>query len=403
MLRLGKDAGVLRDIFLSCRIDNAADPVSNVVSADRRKAFRVGAIRTRFEANAQILLDASWGEMTATPPDSATATAWVNGKAATFDVAVAEAARLVGASVAPLFAHLGTDVAGAREAVLLAEHVGGVLDHAASEALIKDLDPVRETGGFETTPTEAATRADLALWVGPPEVAPDWLARPASGKDPVRVIAIGGSTEQRMTLLAQLRARIKQRPLATVSPEAESLAAALLAAKFGVAGWSAAQQAPLVVEAIHGLVRDLSERTRFSTLAAPAPDNGDGVQTVCGWMTGFPLRTGFARGRPEHDPWRYDSERLVAAGEVDCRIWISAHAGGAAPAAAVDVALCAPGVEAEARVRIDVAQPGADCDAILYDPRVGTLVVRPAAAATDKPSVATTLAAIRAQLGGAPC
>ena len=33
---------------------------------------------------------------------------------------------------------------------------------------------------------------------------------------------------------------------------------------------------------------------------------------TAGWMTGFPPRTGFGRGYPEHDPWRFE-----AAGNYD--------------------------------------------------------------------------------------
>ena len=82
---------------------------------------------------------------------------------------------------------------------------------------------------------------------------------------------------------------------------------------------------------LNGLVRDLNETTRFSTLPLAAPDNGAGVLAACGWMTGFPMRTGFGAGAPIHDPWRFDAERLVASGETDCVLWISAF-GAASPA-----------------------------------------------------------------------
>ena len=42
-------------------------------------------------------------------------------------------------------------------------------------------------------------------------------------------------------------------------------------------------------------------------------------------MTGFPLRTGFGRGVPEHDPWRFEASRLIDSGEADCAVWISAY------------------------------------------------------------------------------
>jgi hypothetical protein len=69
----------------------------------------------------------------------------------------------------------------------------------------------------------------------------------------------------------------------------------------------------------------------------------------------------------------------------------------------VQVALCEAGVTAVARVRIDVARPGVDYDAVLYDARIGALVAQTAARPQAKPTVATTLAAIRAEIGGARC
>ncbi|TIM17469.1 MAG: tungsten formylmethanofuran dehydrogenase, partial [Mesorhizobium sp.] len=39
--------------------------------------------------------------------------------------------------------------------------------------------------------------------------------------------------------------------------------------------------------------------------------------------TGFPLRTGFAHGFPEFDPWHYDVARMIAAGEADLHLRIS--------------------------------------------------------------------------------
>ena len=340
--------------------------------------------------------------------------AWIDAAPAPFDVAVAEAARLLDASAAPVFAHIGADVAGVREAVLLAEQTGAVLDHADSQALFTDLDPVRESGVMLTTPLEA-TRADVLLLIGDavfdawPDLTPRLIDRLAAG---ARVVWLRGSAGERngieslatgtgaarLAALASLRAEAKQRPLATTPAALRALAQSLRGAKFGVAVWSGADLEPLAVEALHGLVRDLNEFTRFSTLSLSPPDHARGVEAVCGWMTGFPPRTGFARGRPEHDPWRYDSRRMIAAGEADCLVWVSAFER-AAPAA-VDIALCLD--ETPAKVRFAVGRPGVDHDAILYDPRVGTFIARHAAVPGGR-SVAQILSAIRARLGGPPC
>jgi len=353
--------------------------------------------------------------------------AWIDGAPKSLEDAIAEAARLLHASAAPVFGHLGTDVEGAREAVLLAELVGGVLDHAASSALFADLDAIRESGAMLTMPLEAAARADVVLLVGDMavnswrEFAP-WLAEPARPYDQEvrrRVVGLLSSFAyaaaptgaeiieihpELLSVLARLRARVKQRPVEDDGVRSPS--ATLLGAQFGVAIWSAAELEPLAVEAIHGLVRDLNETTRFSTLALPAPDNGVGVQTVCGWMTGFPLRTGFPHGAPEHDPWRYDARRLVAAGETDCLLWISAFEGGATAPAEVQILFCGTDspIATTSHVRFAVARPGVDVDAIVYDPCIGGFAAaRGAPQAPAAPTVAAVLKAIRARLGGPPC
>jgi formylmethanofuran dehydrogenase subunit B len=91
----------------------------------------------------------------------------IDGRPVALEAAVAEAARLLAASRLPVFAGLGTDIAGARAAVTLAERVGGVVDHMHADALLRDLAVMREAGAYVTTPNEARLRGDTLLLVGP--------------------------------------------------------------------------------------------------------------------------------------------------------------------------------------------------------------------------------------------
>ncbi len=93
--------------------------------------------------------------------------AWIAGKAASLDAAVAEAAKLLAASRQPLIAGLGTDVAGARAALALARQTGAVIDHMDSAALLRDIAAMRTAGLMLTTPGEAQLHADTLLLVGP--------------------------------------------------------------------------------------------------------------------------------------------------------------------------------------------------------------------------------------------
>src|SRR5262245_9291331 len=95
------------------------------------------------------------------------AEAWIRGKAVALDAAIAEVVNLLSASRLPVIAGLGTDVAGVRAAIKLAQRVGGVIDHMHSEVLLRDLDVMREAGMMVTTPNEVRLRADFLLLVGP--------------------------------------------------------------------------------------------------------------------------------------------------------------------------------------------------------------------------------------------
>jgi formylmethanofuran dehydrogenase subunit B len=405
---------------------------------------QVSTLRGRLQSLASILggYETNRAErMSLKDSISAEAAASIDGALASLDDASAAAARLLARSRQPLIAGLGADIDGARAAIALAERVGGVIEHTHSAALLRDLDCLRETGIMLTTPGEARVRADVILLVGDgltgawphlnerlltPPARPEgadvkrrivWLA-PAIG---ARIDGFEGDIEiwgagRGATLavnLAALRARVKNRPIANPRiarsglplANLDAIAATLRGARFGVAVWTAESLGALEIEVLHGLVRDLNETTRFSTLPLAAPDNGAGVLAACGWVTGFPMRTGFGLGAPTHDPWRFDAERLVASGETDCVLWISAF--GAAPPAwgsAVNlIALCEHATQfAKApNVRIAVGRPGVDHDAVMHSSDAGALVAATASARSSAPSVAETLERIGARLGDA--
>jgi formylmethanofuran dehydrogenase subunit B len=355
--------------------------------------------------------------------------AWIDGKAVAFQAATAEAARTLGAGRLPVIAGLGTDIAGVRAAMALAEQLGAAIDHMNSGTLFRDLGVMRDAGWMVTTPTEARLRADVLLMIGTgllaawPELparlfirptAPEaggverhivWLCagrhpRQFSGSD-ANIRKIGRDPEDLPVLLAALRARVagrqagKTRLSATLLAE---LAADLQAARFGVAVWSAAELDALTIEMLCGLVKDLNGKTRFSGLPLAPGDNALGALQACGWITGFPMRTGFGRGYPEHDPWRFDATRLVETGEADCALWISAYRA-AAPnwkRTVPMIALTRQGVTfpRPPRVHIEVGRPGIDHDAVEHLAATGTLAPVTATKPSELPTVAYTIAQI---------
>lgn len=332
----------------------------------------------------------------------------------------------------PVIAGLGADARGARAAILLAERLRGAYDHLASTEIFADLDVMRSFAMFTTTPNEARLRADVVVLVGP-ALKSQWPAlfeRLAlektvhfsdgasrklfwlgPGRDDAAVEGLEIETigEQPSRVLAALRARVGGRPVALADggDQLDACAAALKAARFGVVVWSASTIDTLAVEALQGLVSDLNAITRFTGLPIGARSGGAGVLQVSGWMTGFPPRTGFGRGYPEHDPWRFDARRLVDSGEADAALWISAYDGEAPGWRRNDVPLItlAPAGEAKGRgLYIEVGRPGETHDAIEFAQEVGSFVLRPARAPGKAPSVADAIEAICAKLPEeAPC
>jgi formylmethanofuran dehydrogenase subunit B len=368
--------------------------------------------------------------------------AWIAGKPAALETAIAEAAKLLGASRYPLIAGLGTDVAGARAAIALAERTGAVIDHMNSGALLRDLDVMRSSGVVLTTPGEMHVRADTLLLVGPglAETSRELLHRLLGGMPQSQinvgverrifwlcpgndlemiasaeatVEAIGKAPKDLPVLLAAARARIAGRPTGrtgVTSRILDEILDHLRTARFGVAVWSAATLDALTIEMLCGLVNDLNKTTRFCALPLAPADNAMGVLQTCGWMTGFPMRTGFGREFPEHDPWLFESQRLVDARETDCVVWISAYRA-AAPGwreSPPTIALTGHGAafRTPPRAHIRVGCPGVDHAAVEYLPSTGALTAIEAMQPSDMISVADAIASIASALSGngeVPC
>jgi formylmethanofuran dehydrogenase subunit B len=355
--------------------------------------------------------------------DDCVMTAWIDGRPVTHHEAAREAARLLATARQPVIAGLGTDIAGVRAALDLAKRVGAAVDHMHADALLRDVDVMREAGMMVTTPSEARLRADVLLLAGRSLAdAPDMRARlldpacpakrivwlcPPRKADPaiLPLHTVGGDVGELPALLAVLRARVNGHPVATDARTFESidaLAAELKSARFGVAVWSAGELDALAIEMLCTLIDDLNAGTRFTGLPLPPGDNARGVLEVCGWLSGYPMRTGFGRGYPEHDPWRFDTVRLIENRESDCVVWISAYRSEAPPwtRELPTIALTAPGIRFETppHVHWQVGAPGIDHDAVQFMPESGTLMPVTATRPSGASSVASMIADILAAL-----
>jgi formylmethanofuran dehydrogenase subunit B len=340
------------------------------------------------------------------------------------------AAALIAASRLPLFLIGACDVAGARAAILLAERVGGVIDHVESEGAFRELDVMRSFGKFIVTPNEARQRADTILLVGSglTELWPDMIERlglaelPRLALQPQRreILWIGARhEEQRLSALAQhkiaaendalagllamLRARNAQRRVALSASDGvalDAMAEALKNAKFGVVVYNPACLDALTIEMLVGLVADLNRTTRVSTISVGGSGNAEAAMQTSAWMTGFPVRTGFGRGHPEHDPWRFGASRLIESGEADALIWISSEPKLPAWASRIPVVALSTQVSTKSdfKVQIPIGQHGRDHAGVDFARDTQSLAWCPATQASRLPSAASVLEQIAAQI-----
>ena len=138
------------------------------------------------------------------------------------------------------------------------------------------------------------------------------------------------------------------------------LAADLAKALYGVAVYDPLDLGELGVEMLQGLAADLNEKTRFFTLPVGDSAQGRSALQVSLWTTGGGPRVGLGRGFPDHDPWRFDGARQVAAGEADAILWL-APLPAQRPAWAMErtrVAIVGDGGASSAEVTFCVAVPG---------------------------------------------
>jgi formylmethanofuran dehydrogenase subunit B len=350
------------------------------------------------------------------------AVAWIGNRETLVARAAEHAAGLLGSSRCPVFS-FDTDVHGTRAAIALAERVGAAYDHADGAALARETALFTDKGAMSVAPGEARRRADIVVIVGElAEMHRGFVAELAdtvpdlSDKNRREFFLVGNSRtpapplggRRKATLLscgraglsatlAALRAQCAGHQVAAPVSNFGRFASALAAARFPVFLFSGQASDGLALEMLQGLVADLNRKSRASTLHLPASESGWGSTIASAWMTGFPLRTGFARGLPEFDPWRFDVARMIAAGEADLHLWVSATAA-RPPRKTNGVALIALAKTAKpvagAAVTIAIGEAGVDHDAVIYSGRTGTLAAVGAQAGSQLPAATTVIRAI---------
>ena len=366
----------------------------------------------------------------------------IGGKDVELGAAINEAAKLIKKARLPLYGGLATDVEGMRALLALAEHSGGVVDHALSEAQYRNFKIVQSTGWIMSTLTEVRNRADLIIIAGsdiqklhprfferivsPPDSMFDVTAPKrtvvfigkgldrsgAKGSRIGEVITLGCANERAGDVVALLRARlrgfrVKPPKLDGVKlAEIDALSELCRNAKYGVVVWAPPSlnfpHAELAVEQFTGLVKDLTQTTRFAGLALGGGEGAITAAAVCTWISGYPLRVSYASGAPDYDPYRHAIGRILRDEEGDLLVWIASISPTLAPPSAKipTIVLGTPGLTLAGTpaVFIPVGTPGLDHSGRLV--RVDNVVSLPLKdlGRSELPAVADVAAAIEAKL-----
>jgi formylmethanofuran dehydrogenase subunit B len=335
--------------------------------------------------------------------------------------ALAQAAAWLRESRQPVFAGLGTDVAGARALQALADACGAIVD--GGPAMAQALRAQQDRGGFTTTLAEARERADLVLLVGswPMQRAPRLRERLSGGSfGPAAWVALGApedgadagieriEADDLFDALAVLAALLDGRRLSAPAPAAwQALAERLRTERYAVLVYEPPQlgpQAGLLIERLNAIVGLLNRQGRAAALPIGAGQGLATVQQVLAWRTGLPLQSRRGPLGREHDPLALDGSRLLAEGSADLLLWLAAF-GEAAPPARPGLRRIVLGTREQAPLALEsdtifmaVGTPGLDHGGHLH--RTDGVVVLPlhARRSSSLPSAESVLNALLEQL-----
>jgi formylmethanofuran dehydrogenase subunit B len=301
--------------------------------------------------------------------------ATIGGVEATTAEAIAEAARILAAARYPVVYGLSdTTVEAQRVAVEIADITGACLDTTTSVCHGPSGIAFQAVGEATCTLGEIKNRADLLIfWGGNPaeshprhftkySVTPKGMFVPNGRKDRYVVLVDVRRTPSARAadlflqvkpgkdfeLLWALRALVKG---VEVDPGVEAETGVSLAtltglvdrmrrAKFGVflfgMGLSMTRGKHYNAAAILALARDLNRHTRFVAKPMRGHGNVTGADNVVSWSTGYPFGVNFGRGYPRFNPGEFTVVDLLARGEADAALIVSADPAANFPQVAID-------------------------------------------------------------------
>lgn len=367
----------------------------------------------------------------------------IDGQPVSLEAAIAKAAHILQQANRPLIAGLGTEVQGMRAVMSLADKAGAAIDHMNSNGFMRNIQVVQNSGWQICTLTEVRNRVDLLVVVGTDIVSifprfferMIWNEASMFGQDTRlrEIVYLGGrdidtragispdgrqpdvlpcDADRIPEVLAALRALVAGKPLHATdiagipAEQLAQLAQRLHAAKYSVVTWAAGAldfpHAELAVQNIADMVKTLNATTRSSGLPLGGIEGDMNANQVSAWISGYPMRTSYARGYPDHDPYHYSTDRLLANGEADALCWISSFNPDALPPATdlptIVIGHAGMQIDPAPAVYIPVGVPGSDHAGIMF--RTDNVVSLPLdqLRASQLPTLGSVLTAIEQAL-----
>lgn len=313
------------------------------------------------EARKACVLGKAWflGHAAEPPP-----ACLIEGQPAPVEEGIERAARILVQARYPLVYGLSdTTCEAQRRALAIADWLGGTVDTTTSVCHGPSGMAFQSVGEVTATLGEIRHRADLVIyWGGNPAeshprhftrytLMPKGLFVPRGRKDRFCVVVdvrrtksaaaadlfIRIAPRRDFEALWTLRALVKGLALDAAQVEAQTgvpldtwqqLAQRMKQARFGVfffgMGLTMTRGKHLNSEALLALAREMNQWTRFVAKPVRGHGNVTGADNVVAWTTGYPFGVNFSRGYPRFNPGEYTAADILARGEADAALIISA-------------------------------------------------------------------------------
>lgn len=336
----------------------------------------------------------------------------VSGKSVSYEEAIDEAAKILAKSKRPLIYGLSkTDNEAVRNAVYLAEIIGGIIDNTTSVCHGSSILALQNIGASTTTLGEVKNRANVVIFWGsnPAEAHPRHMLRysvtpkgkyiangrkdryvivvdvreTSSAKAANQFIRIEPNTD--FEILQSLRAIVRGEKLwATevggVSLEVlEGLANRMKNARIGCIfyglGLNHSEGRHMNIDAMYSLASELNHYAKFVVDPMRGCYNVTGSNMVCTWQTGYPFAVDMSRGYPRYNPGEYTGVDVLARGEADAALVMGSDPASTFPVGAVKNLAKIPVITLErkptptsmlSRVVIPVAVSGVESEGTAY-------------------------------------